>query len=173
MRVTREEAPVWVIAGVLLGLVVLAALIGFHVGPHAHVLAGVIGLLAAASLVAIAVAGGATALLWVLLAGDLTLSAGVAYLAWRALAMGDRPSGEDRLPARTGASGVAVSDLDPEGIVKVQGEEWSALAINAPVRSGTTVQVVGRGGVRLEVWGDETPDLLGDAEAVTPEGEGR
>ena len=33
----------WVIAGVLLGLVVLASLIGFHVGPHAHVAAGVFG----------------------------------------------------------------------------------------------------------------------------------
>ena len=33
----------WVIAGVLLGLVVLASLIGFHVGPHAHVAAGVLG----------------------------------------------------------------------------------------------------------------------------------
>jgi len=26
----------WVIAGVLLGLLVLASLVGFHTGPHAH-----------------------------------------------------------------------------------------------------------------------------------------
>jgi membrane-bound ClpP family serine protease len=74
---------------------------------------------------------------------------------------------------RIGASGVAVSDLDPEGIVKVQGEEWSAVAVNAPVQSGTAVQVVGRGGVRLEVWGHETPNLFGDADGARPEGEGR
>ena len=36
----------WVIAGVLLGLVVLVSLIGFHVGPHAHVAAGILGLAA-------------------------------------------------------------------------------------------------------------------------------
>lgn len=162
----------WVIAGVLLGLVALAALIGFHVGPHAHVLAGVIGLLAGASLVIIAATGNATALVWVLLSGDLTLSAGVGYLAWRGLSAGGRSAGEHRLLTRAGASGVAVSDLDPEGIVRVQGEEWSAVAVNAPVRSGTTVQVVGRGGVRLEVWGDETPNLFGDAEGAKPEGEG-
>jgi hypothetical protein len=74
-------------------LVVLAALIGFHVGSHAHVLAVVMGLLAAASLVIIAVTGSATALLWVLLAGDLTLSAGVAYLGWRGLSVSGRLAG--------------------------------------------------------------------------------
>ena len=41
----------WIIAGVLLGLVVLASLVGFHSGPHAHVAAGVVGVLAAAWLV--------------------------------------------------------------------------------------------------------------------------
>ena len=47
----------WVIAGVLLGIVVLASLIGFHVGPHAHVAAGIFGVLAAAWLVVMAVDG--------------------------------------------------------------------------------------------------------------------
>ena len=47
----------WVIAGVLLGLVVLTSLIGFHVGPHADLAAGVLGLLAAAWLVVMAVDG--------------------------------------------------------------------------------------------------------------------
>lgn len=161
----------WVIAGVLLGLVVLAALIGFHVGPHAHVLAGVTGFVGAAVLVAIATTGGATALLWVLLAGDVTLSAGVGCMAWRGLRHPGRPSLEPRVLTRSGATGVAMNDLDPEGIVRVHGEEWSAVAVNAPVPSGTTVQVVGRGGVRLEVWGDETPNRFGEVEPTEPEGE--
>ncbi len=33
----------WVILGILLGLVVLAALLGFHIGPHSHAVAGAAG----------------------------------------------------------------------------------------------------------------------------------
>ena len=150
----------WVVTGVLLGLVVLASLIGFHVGPHAHLLAGVFGVLAGGSLVILAVAGSITALVWVLFAGDLTISAGVGYLAWRGLAGQRQPFAEHRLLTRARAAGVAISDLDPEGIVRVQGEEWSAVAINAPVRSGSSVLVVGHGGVRLKVWGEESPSNL-------------
>lgn len=147
----------WVITGVLLGLVVLASLLGFHTGPHAHVAASVFGLLAALALVVLVVEGSASSLLWVLLAGDVTLSAGLGFLAWRGLSDRGRAGAEPRLMVQAGAEGVAMSDLDPDGIVRVQGEEWSAVAINSPVRSGTVVQVVGRGGVRLEVWGEELP----------------
>jgi membrane-bound ClpP family serine protease len=162
----------WVITGVLLGLVVLAALIGFHVGPHAHLVAGVIGVLAGVSLLILAVAGSESALLWVLLAGDITLSAGVGYLAWRGLSEWRQPRGEHRLLTRARAEGVAISDLDPEGLVRVQGEDWSAVAINAPVRTGSPVLVVGHAGIRLEVWGEESPPTLGDVDAVDPGKEG-
>jgi membrane-bound ClpP family serine protease len=162
----------WVITGVLLGLVVLALLIGFHVGPHAHLLAGVFGVLAGVLLVVLAVVGSASGLLWVLFAGDLTISAGVGYLAWRGLSDRRQPFSEHRLLTRARAEGVAISDLDPEGIVRVQGEEWSAVAINPPVRSGSPVLVVGHAGVRLEVWGEESLPTLGDVGAVNPGGEG-
>ncbi len=33
----------WVVAGVLIGLVVLVSLVGFHSGPHAHVVAAAVG----------------------------------------------------------------------------------------------------------------------------------
>jgi membrane-bound ClpP family serine protease len=158
----------WVITGVLLGLVVLASLIGFHVGPHAHLAAGVLGVLAAASLVWLAVEGSGSALLWVLFAGDLSMSAGVGYLAWRGLSDRGQQLAEHRLLSPARSEGVAVSDLDPAGIVRVQGEEWSAVAINAPVRRGSHVLVVGRGGVRLEVWGEEPPLTLGDISAFGP-----
>jgi membrane-bound ClpP family serine protease len=158
----------WVITGVLLGLVVLASLIGFHVGPHAHLMAGVLGVLAGASLVWLAVDGRGSALLWVLLATDLTISAGVGYLAWRGLSDRGKHLPEHRLLTQARADGVAISDLDPAGLVRVQGEEWSAVAINAPVRRGSHVMVVGRGGVRLEVWGEESPPALGDISAVGP-----
>lgn len=168
----------WVIAGVLLGLVLLALLVGFHLGPHAHLLAGVFGLLAAVVLVTMAMKGDSASVLWVLLAGDLTVSGAVGFLAWRGLS-GGRPisaqhglSAQGGLLVRSGAEGVAVSDLDPAGIVRVNGEEWSAIAVNAPVRSGVAVQVVGRGGVRLEVWGEELPPFFGDVDAAHPGKEG-
>jgi len=38
----------------------------------------------------------------------------------------------------------------------VNAENWSAVATNGTVRSGTRVQVLRVDGVRLEVWGDKT-----------------
>ena len=104
---------------------------------------------------------GPTTLLLLLLAGDVTLSVAVALLAWRGLSVPDRPVSDAPERIGTGAEGVAVSDLDPAGIVRVQGEDWSAVAVNAPVRQGSAVQVVGRGGVRLEVWGEEELPAFG------------
>jgi membrane protein implicated in regulation of membrane protease activity len=157
-REKRERSgPMGVIAGVLVGLVVLAILVGFHTGPHTHLAAGALGLLVAAPLAVLAAEANSSGGLWALLGGDLTLSAGIAFLAWRALAGEHRARSEHRLLARRGEQGVAVSDLDPEGIVRLRGEDWTALAVNAPVRRGSAVQVVGGGGVRLEVWGFDIP----------------
>ncbi len=154
----------WVFAGILLGLVVLASLFGFHAGPHAHLVAGALGALAATVLLVMAVEGDASELSWLLFGGDLALSAGVGVVAWRGLAKRGQIAAPHRALAHTGAEGVAVSDLDPDGIVRVRGEDWSAIAVNAPVRSGTAVQVVGQGGVRLEVWGEELPSGFGRPE---------
>jgi membrane-bound ClpP family serine protease len=165
----------WVLAGILLGLVVLASLVGFHTGPHAHLVAGVLGALAATILLIMAVNGNASEVSWLLFGGDLALSAGVGVLAWRGLAKRNQVTVPHRALAHTGMEGVAVSDLDPEGIVRVRGEDWCAVAVNAPVRAGTSVQVVGRGGVRLEVWGEELPagcsppPVVGDGKATAGE----
>jgi membrane-bound serine protease (ClpP class) len=153
----------WVIAGVLLGLVVLASLIGFHVGPHAHVAAGIFGVLAAAWLVVMAVDGRSAPVLWALLSADLVVSAGIGTLAWKGLTTGGTYAGR-HLVLPNGAEGVAIGDLDPEGIVRVNGENWSAVAVNGAVRAGTPVQVVRVAGVRLEVWGDESAAACGGNE---------
>lgn len=150
----------WVIAGVLLGLVLLASLLGFHTGPHTHLAAGVLGLVAATVLVGLAARGSVSALLWVLLAVDLTLSGGFGFLGLRGLSDRGRTDHERRGLIQAGAEGIAVDDLDPHGIVRVQGEDWSAEAINSPVPAGTVVQVVGRRGVRLDVWGNEFPPAV-------------
>jgi membrane-bound serine protease (ClpP class) len=162
----------WVIAGVLLGLVVLASLIGFHVGPHAHVAAGIFGVLAAAWLVVMAVDGRSAPVLWALLSADLVVSAGIGTLAWKGFTTPGTYAGR-HLVSPKGAEGVAIGDLDPEGIVRVNGENWSAVAVNGAVQAGTPVQVVRVAGVRLEVWGDETAAACGGNEldvAIPTEG---
>jgi len=126
----------WVIAGVLLGLVVLASLIGFHVGPHAHVAAGIFGVLAAAWLVVMAVDGRSAPVLWALLSADLVVSAGIGTMAWKGLTTRGINVAGRHLVSPNGAEGVAIGDLDPEGIVRVHGENWSAVAVNGPVRRG-------------------------------------
>jgi membrane protein implicated in regulation of membrane protease activity len=156
----------WVIAGVLLGLLILVSLLGFHFGPHAHVVAGAVGVLAAAWLLWMAVDGRSAPLLWVLLSADVVVSAGVGTLAWKGLSAPQAPGPERPMLSLEGVEGVAVGDLEPNGIVRVKGESWSATAMNGKVRSGTLVQVLRVNGLRLEVWGDES--LPADSERSAP-----
>lgn len=50
-----------------------------------------------------------------------------------------------------GATGWATSDLDPVGTVLVKSEDWTAEAVEAPIRKGERIVVVGREGIRLKV----------------------
>jgi hypothetical protein len=145
----------WVVAGVLLGLVVLAALMGFHAGPHVHAAAGVLGVAAAGWLVYMVVSGRSLTVLGVLLSADLVVCVGVAVLAWRGLSTRGLVVPGHRFLSPMAAEGVAVGDLDPQGIVRVHGENWSAVSVNGTVPAGGRVQVIGGTGVRLEVWGEE------------------
>ncbi len=62
-----------------------------------------------------------------------------------------------RLPARSGAvallgqEGVATSDLNLRGTVRVGGEEWSAVADVGPIKAGETVEVLAVEGITLHV----------------------
>ncbi len=148
----------WVIAGVLIGLVVLASLVGFHSGPHAHVGAAVVGLLAAGWLAVMVADGHSAPFLWALLCADLVVSLGLGTLAWSGLSRTAVRGEGASLPyhgSLESAEGVAVSDLSSEGIVRVHGEEWTAVSVNGTVRAGTRVQVLRAAGVHLEVWGEE------------------
>ena len=131
----------WVVAGVLLGLVVLTSLIGFHVGPHAHFAAGILGVLAA---------------VWLIVNCKNGISSyEIGTMAWKGLTTrGVKVSGR-RLVSPVGADGVAVGDLRPNGSVRVNGENWSAVALNGDVPAGSPVEVLRVSGVRLEVWSDE------------------
>jgi membrane-bound ClpP family serine protease len=161
----------WIVAGVLLGLVVLASLVGFHSGPHTHVVAGVIGVVAALWLVIMAVQGRSAPILWALLSADLVVSAGVGAMAWYGIKFHGRPG--HPLISPEGAEGIALSDLSPEGIVRVRGEQWSAVCLNGNVRAGARVQVLRAPGVRLEVWSDDAEVVPGHGVFSLDEGESK
>jgi membrane-bound ClpP family serine protease len=46
---------------------------------------------------------------------------------------------------------VALTALSPEGVVRVQSEEWTAVAMDEPIPAGTPVEVVSVEGLRLYV----------------------
>ncbi len=146
----------WIGTGALLGLFCLVILVGFHVGPHAHGIAVAIGVLLGGWLIYLMVDRGPGPLLWTLLGVDLVVGAGVATLAWRALSgSGSETESRHGCSPLEGADGVAVSQLAPEGIVRVNGEHWSAVSVNGTVAPATPVQVLRASGVRLEVWGED------------------
>ena len=144
----------WIVTGVLLGLVALATFIGFHSGPHTHVLAGAIGLAAAGCLVYM-VATRPGPVLWSLLGADLIIGTGIGVLGWNGLTHRPEDTGGSPSNSLEGEHGIAMSQLAPEGIVRVRGELWSAISINGIVPASTPVQVVRAVGVRVEVWGDD------------------
>jgi membrane-bound serine protease (ClpP class) len=57
--------------------------------------------------------------------------------------------------ALVGATGEARQELSPEGLVFVRGALWKAVAAGGPIPSGSSVHVVGRKGLQLEVVAGE------------------
>jgi membrane-bound serine protease (ClpP class) len=148
------EAPVWIVASVLLGLVLLACLAGLHTGPHALFGASGLGVVAAAWLVVTAMAAGSASLAWTLFGVDVAVVGVTAAVGLRGLKAEHGRRHAYGLVGLEGAEGVAVSDLRPQGLVKVRSQTWSARAINGDVPAGTPVQVIKAEGLRLEVWGE-------------------
>lgn len=146
----------WVLAGVLIGLALAAAVAGFHVGPHLHVAAGILGIVASVWLLVMVIQGQSTSTLLALLVAVLMVSAGAVAIGWYGLTgRGTIAYHPERIE---GAEGVAVNDLAPDGLVRVRGEQWSATSVNGIARAGTRIQVLRVTGLRLEVWAEE-PDL--------------
>ncbi|MGH8996897.1 MAG: NfeD family protein [Acidimicrobiales bacterium] len=145
----------WVGVGILLGLVVVASVLGFHVGPHGHLAAFGLGVVAAAWLVVMAATGRAEQLLWVLLGADVATSVGLAAIAWRGLKLQDSELTGPATRGLVGSEGVTVTELAPAGVVRVRGESWSATSMHGNVPAGRRIQVIEASGVRLGVWPEE------------------
>jgi len=86
----------------------------------------------------------------------LVIGVGVATGGFFLFAMAKAVAAQ-RAPARTGSEALlgqiaeVRTDLDPKGIVFVQGERWKAVAAEGPVNKGESVIVMGREGFTLRV----------------------
>ena len=148
----------WVVAGVLLGLFVVSVAVGFHTGPHTHLGAVVLGAVTGLWLLVMILQGRSLSTLLALLVADVLVTAGAGALALQGLRARPEDAATFRARSVEGAEGIAVTDLDPDGVVRVRGEDWSARSANGPVPHGGRVQVLGAKGVHLEVWGEDGGD---------------
>jgi membrane-bound ClpP family serine protease len=141
----------WLIGVVLIALVAATWLLCAHAGGHAHFVP-----LPAAALV----------FLWAVTANSDHDEAGWWLVALSAAAAGiggtvGASALRQRLrsaampqPTLAGMSGVAVTPLQPSGVVQVASETWTAVSLSGPLPVGAPVHVVRREGVRLEVWSE-------------------
>ena len=55
------------------------------------------------------------------------------------------------LPSMVGATGKAAGPLDPEGMVRIRGELWGAVAAEGNIGAGEAIVVVSQDGLKLKV----------------------
>lgn len=135
----------WIAAGLLLGAVVIAVVLGSHAGPHLHVAAAAFALGAAVVLVLLALHGPSKTMAWTLIGIDALAIVGLGFLIPLSIRSVHRLSAHP-LPSTLGK---AMSDLDPDGIVRLNSQDWSASAVGGSIPAGTRVIVVG--GERLHL----------------------
>jgi len=86
-----------------------------------------------------------------LLAGMTVLLLGFFCLALTAALRAQRRTVLMSTQTLVGATGTALSDLDPLGVVQVRSETWTAIVDAGSVSAGEKVEVVGTEGLRLRV----------------------
>jgi membrane-bound serine protease (ClpP class) len=87
---------------------------------------------------------------WLIGLGTLAVSSYILVVVRAVLRTRRLPSRSGR-EALLGKEGVATTDLAPRGTVRVNGEEWSAIAEIGPVQAGETVEVIAVEGLTLHV----------------------
>jgi len=65
------------------------------------------------------------------------------------------------LTTMVGTRGQAVSALTPEGVVRIKGELWQAIASGAPINPGEEITVVEQEGLTLTVARRNNADVKG------------
>jgi membrane-bound ClpP family serine protease len=90
----------------------------------------------------------------------IALMAALAAYAITTYRLGSRALGRKPVVGLTdmvGARGKAVSDLAPEGTVRIKGELWEARAEGRKISAGADVIVVGQEGLKLVVRREKPP----------------
>jgi membrane-bound ClpP family serine protease len=161
------------VALVVLVVVALAIAVGVHTGPHGLVAAGTLGIAASigfvVGIIALAPTGTRTFVAWFLLAATGVISAGAVVAGAVALPALRRRHSSVGAGGLFGADGVAVTELAPEGTVRVRGETWTAESVSGRIPVGAPVHVMEVDGLRLRVWSDagvadELQQAAGDEE---------
>ena len=149
--VAAPIAVLWGTGAVLVVLLATTALLSAHAGGHAWFVP--LPAFALAVLWALTASSDSAGSGWALMALTAAASGGGAVLA--ATALRQRLRGELAfLPSLRGATGVAITDLTPVGVVQVGGETWSAESVSGPLPAGAPVHALKARGVRLEVWSE-------------------
>jgi membrane-bound ClpP family serine protease len=149
--VAAPVAVLWGTGAILVVLLTATGLLSAHAGGHAWFVP--IPAFSLAVVWALSASIGSPRGDWWLVALSATASAGSIVLATTALRQ--RLRGElALLPHLRGATGVAVTDLTPVGVVQVGGETWSAESVSGPLPAGAPVHALNARGVRLEVWSE-------------------
>lgn len=87
---------------------------------------------------------------WVIALVTATLGA-IVFLGFRALLRVRATKKSAGPEALVGASGVATTDLAPNGRVRIDGEDWSARAVAEPIARGERIEVARVEGIVLQV----------------------
>jgi membrane-bound ClpP family serine protease len=152
--VAAVGAPVairWGTGAILVVLLAAAGLLSAHAGGHAWFVP--LPAFALAGLWAFTASSDSPTANWSLVA--LAATASGAGIIFATTALRQRLRGElALLPPLRGATGVAITELNPVGVVQVAGETWSAESVSGPLPVGAPVHAVKSRGVRLQVWSE-------------------
>ena len=146
------EVLVWAAAAVILAMIAATSVLAAHAGGHAWFVPLPGALLALAWLASVS-SGHRHASTWWLLAASAALT-GVATLFAAGVLRARVATRSMPRASLVGSSGTVVSPLAPLGIVRVQGETWTAESISGPLPAGAPVHVVRVDGLRLLVWSE-------------------
>ncbi len=149
--VADPAAVRWGTGAILLMLLVATGVLCAHAGGHAWFVP--LPALALAVVWAFATTDHSAEAAWWLVALSAIGCAGGVLVAGAALRQRLRGALVG-LPELRGTTGVAVTPLEPAGIVRVGGENWSAKSVSGPLQAGAPVHVLGVRGVRLDVWSE-------------------
>lgn len=132
------------------GLLALGGILAFVAGSWL-LFVPLSGLIGPAGLVGLVTAmSGSHVSPWLIALGTLALG-GYILLVVRAVMRARHLPSVTGAEALLGQEGVANSDLAPRGIVRIGGEDWTAVAAGEPIRAGETVEVLAVDGVILHV----------------------